>query len=102
MYSEYDRLLGCFQVRYTTAMVIMSSERKPPSTPPSQVKINDTIGDFTAIAVSNSDDDRHLVQVTNERLNGRMPDSLEVKLWRTVLLWMVLFFSSLLCTPLLR
>jgi hypothetical protein len=37
---EYDLLLECLQIRYTDgmamAMVMMSSERKPPSMAPSQ------------------------------------------------------------------
>jgi hypothetical protein len=76
------------------AMVMMSSERKPPSMPPSQDETHTMIGDFTEITVSNSDDDLHLVRRTNARLNGRMPDIPEVEIWRTVSLWM--FLLSLL------
>jgi hypothetical protein len=87
------------------AMVMMSSERKPPSLPPSQDETHTMIGDFTKITVSNSDDDLHLVQVTSARLNGRVPDIPEVEIRRTVSLWMFLlslvfssvyFFTSLL------
>jgi len=56
------------------AMAMMSSERKPPSMPPSQDEAHTMIGDFTEINVSNSDNDRYLVQVTSGRLSGRMPD----------------------------
>jgi len=74
------------------AMVMMSSERKPPSMPPSQHETHTMIGDFTQITVSNSDDDRHLVRVTSARLNGRMPDIPEVEIWRMVLIRMFLLF----------
>ena len=74
--------------------MMMSSERKPPSLPPSQDDTHTMIGDFTKIIVSNSDNDRHLVQVTSSRLDGRMPDIPEVEIWRTVSLWM--FLLSLL------
>jgi len=50
------------------AMAMMSSERKPPSTPKSQDKTHTMIGDFTEITVSNSDDDLRLVQATSARL----------------------------------
>jgi hypothetical protein len=56
------------------------------------------IGDFTEIAVSNSDNDLHLIRVTSARLDGRMPDIPGVEIWRTVSLWMFLLsllFSSL-------
>ena len=43
------------------AMAMMSSESKPPSIPPSQDEAHSMIGDFTAITVSNSDNDLHLV-----------------------------------------
>ena len=43
------------------AMVMISSEQKPPSMPPSQDETPTIIGDFTKITVSNSDDDLHLV-----------------------------------------
>ena len=56
-----------------TAMAMMSSERKPPSMPPSQDEAHTMIGDFTEITVSNSDIDLHLVRVTSARLDGRMP-----------------------------
>jgi hypothetical protein len=100
IYGEYDHLLGCLQVRYTDAMamamamMIICSERKPPSMPPSQDEAHTTIGDFTEITVSNSDNDLHLVRVTSARLDGRMPDIPEVEIWRTVSLWM--FLDSLL------
>jgi hypothetical protein len=41
--------------------MMMSSERKPPAMPPSQDEAPTMIGDFTEIAVSNSENDRHLV-----------------------------------------
>ena len=63
-----------------TAMAVMSSERKPPLMPPSQDEAHTRIGDFTEITVSNSDNDLHLVRVTSARLDGRMPDSLEVEI----------------------
>jgi len=43
------------------AMVMMSSERKPPSMPPSQDEAHTTIEDFTEITVSTSDNGQHLV-----------------------------------------
>jgi len=48
--------------------VVMSSERKPPSMPPSQDQAHTMIGDFTEITVPNSDDDLHLVKATSARL----------------------------------
>jgi hypothetical protein len=86
------------------AMAMMSSERKPLSTPPSQDEAHTTIGDFTKITVSNSDNGLHLVRVTSARLDGRMPEIPEVEIWRAVSLWMfvlslffcfVYFFTSL-------
>jgi len=79
IYSEYDRLQECLQVRYTDAMamamaMMMSSERKPPSMLPSQHEAHTMIGDFTEITVSNSDDDLRLVQATSARIDGRMLD----------------------------
>jgi len=42
------------------------------------------IGNFTEIAVTNSDNDVHLVRITSARLDGRMPHITEVEIWRTV------------------
>ena len=50
------------------AMVMVTSERKPPSILPSQDVAHAMIGDFTEITVSNSDDDLRLVQPTSTRL----------------------------------
>jgi len=81
------------------AMAMMSSERKPPSMPPSQDMAHSMIGDFTEITVSNSDNDLHLVGVMSARSDGQMPDIPEVEIWRTVSLWMLLLFLlSLLFT----
>jgi len=103
IYGEYDRLQGCLQVRYTDAMAMamamMSTERKPPSMPPSRDEAHTMIGDFTEITVSNSDNGLHLVRVMSARLDGRMPDIPEVEIWRTVSLWM--FLLSLLFSLLL-
>jgi len=74
---------------------MMSSERKPPTMPPSQNEVHSIIGDFTEITVSNSDNDLHLVRVTSARLDSRMPDIPEVEIRRTVSLWMIHFSSSL-------
>jgi len=74
------------------AMVMMSSERKPPSMPPSQDETHTMIGDFTEITVSNSDNDLHLVRVTSVRLDSRMPDNSEVEIGLDVP-----SFSSLFC-----
>jgi len=41
------------------AIPMMSSERKPPSMPPSQDQAHTMIGDFTGINVSTSDNDLH-------------------------------------------
>jgi hypothetical protein len=79
------------------AMVMMSSERKPPSLPPSQDETHSMIVDFTAITVCNSDNALRLVRVTSARLDGRMPDIQELEIWRMVSPWMFLFshfFSS--------
>jgi hypothetical protein len=81
------------------AMVMMSSERKPPSMPPSQDETHTMIGDFTEITVSNSDDDLHLVRVTSARLDSQMPEISDVEIRTTVSLWM--FFLSLLFASLL-
>jgi len=84
------------------AMVIMSSKRKPPSTPPSQDEAHSIIGDFTRITESNSDNDLHLVRVTSARLDGRMPDNSEVVIGGRcylgcsfVLFSLLYFFTSL-------
>jgi len=50
------------------AMAMMSSERNPPSMPPSQDEAHTMIADFTEITVSNSDNDLHLVKATSARL----------------------------------
>jgi hypothetical protein len=71
--------------------MMMSTELKPPSIPPSQDEAHIMIGDFTKITVSNSDNDQHLVRVTSGRYNGRMPDIPEVEIWWTVSLWMFFF-----------
>jgi len=82
--------------------MMMSTERKPPSMPPSQDEAHTMIGDFTEITVSNSDNDLHLIRVTSARLDGRMPDIPGVEIWRTVSLWMfLLLLSSLFFTSLL-
>jgi len=44
-------------------VVMMSSERKPPSMLPSQDEAQTMIGYFTEITVSNSDNHLHMVQV---------------------------------------
>ena len=64
------------------------------------------IGDITEITVSNSNNDLlHFIRGTSARLDGRMQDTPEVQIWRTVSLWMfilslffysVYFFTSLL------
>jgi len=104
MTGYWDAYKSDIQMRrpMATVMAMMSSERKSPSMPPSQDEAHTTIEDFTEITVSNSDDDLHLIRVTSARLNGRIPDILEVEIWRTVLLWMFLlsllflyFFTSL-------
>jgi predicted amidohydrolase len=56
------------------AMAMMGCERKPASMPPSQDEANTTVGDFTEITVSNSDNELHLIRVTSARLDGWMPD----------------------------
>ena len=121
IYGEYDRLLGCLQVRYTDAMamvmaiamvmamamampmpMIMSNKRKPLLMPPSQDEAHTIIEDLIKNTVSNSDNDLHLVQATSQRWNGRMLDIAEVEIWRTVSLWMFLLsLLSLLFTFLL-
>ena len=81
------------------ATVLMSSARKPPSMPQSQENTHTMIGDFTENNVPNSDNYLQCVEFTCARLDGRIPDILHVKIWRTVLLWMFLhssFFTSLL------
>jgi len=82
------------------AMMMMSTERKPPPMPPNQDEAHTMIGDFTEITVSNPDNDLHLVRVTTARLDGRMPDIPEVEMWRMVSLWM--FLLSLLFSLLLN
>jgi len=105
IYGKYDHLLGCLQVRYTNAMamamamMIISSELKPPSMPPSQDEAHTMIGDFTKITVSNYDNDQHLVRVTSVRFDGRMLNIPEVEILRTRSLWM--FLLSLIFTLLL-
>jgi hypothetical protein len=76
------------------AMAMMSGERKPPPMPPGQDEAHCMIGDFNEISVSNSDNDRRLVQVTSTPLDGRIPDIPEVEIWGTASLWM--FLLSLL------
>jgi len=62
------------------AMMMTSTERNPPSMPPSQEESHTMIGDFTEITVSNSDNDLHLIRVTSARFDGRMPDIPEVEI----------------------
>jgi hypothetical protein len=84
------------------AMAMMSCERKSLSMPLSQDETHTVIGDITDITRSNSENDQLLVQATSARFDGRMPDILEVEIWRTVLLWMFLLslvFSSLYFVP---
>jgi len=81
--------------------VMMSSERKPPSMPPSQDVAHTMIADFTEITVSNSDNELHLVRVRSARMDSQMPNITEVEIWRTVLLWMFLLSLSLLSSVLL-
>ena len=64
--------------------MINSSERKPPSMQPSQDEAHTKIGDSTEITVSNSDNDRQLLQDTSARLECRMPDIPQVEIWRAV------------------
>jgi hypothetical protein len=81
------------------AVMMMSNKRKLASMPPSQDEAHTMIGDFTEIAVPNSDNELHLVQATSARMAGQMPHISEVEIWRTVLLWMFLLshlFSLLL------
>jgi len=82
-------------------MMMMSTETKPPSMPPSHDETHAMIGDNTEGPVSNSDDDIRFLRVTSVRLDGRMPDIPEVEIWRTVLLWMFLLSLSLLFTSVL-
>jgi hypothetical protein len=91
------------QLLMAIAMAIMGSERKPPSSPPSQDEAHTMVRDFTEITVSNSDNDLHLIRVMSARLDGRMPDIPGVEMWRTVSLWMfLLLISSLLVNSLLH
>jgi len=95
MTSYWDAYKLDIPMQWPMAMaMINSSERKPPSMPPSQHEAHTMIGDFTEITVSNSDNDLHLVRVTSARLDSRMPDIPEVEIRRTVSLWMFPFSSS--------
>jgi hypothetical protein len=101
-YGEYDLLREGIEVRYSNEMAkkmaMMSSKQKPPSLPPSQDETNCIIGDFTEITVSNYDNYLHLIQATRARFDGRMLDTPEVEIWRTVLLCIFLLsvLSSLI------
>jgi hypothetical protein len=74
-------------------VMIMSNKRKPSLMPRSPYNALTMIGDFNVITVSNSDNGLHLVRVTTARLDGRMPEILELELWRMVSLWMFQIFS---------
>jgi hypothetical protein len=80
------------------AMMMTSTERKPPLIPPSQDEDHTKITDVIQITVSHSDNDLHLIRATSARFDGRMPDIPEVEIWRTVSFWM--FLLSLLFTSL--
>jgi hypothetical protein len=62
------------------AMMMLSTERKPPSMSPSQHMAHTMIEDFTEITVSNSDNGLHLIQGTSARFDGRMPDIPDVEI----------------------
>jgi hypothetical protein len=62
------------------AMVMMSSEWKPPSMPPSQDEAHTINGDFTEITVSNADNRLQLLRATSARVDGRMLDIPEVEI----------------------
>jgi len=80
MTSYWDAYKLDIAMQWPMEMTMMnSSERKPPSMPPSQDEAHTMIGDFTEITVSNSDNDLHLVQVTSARFDGRRPDNSEVE-----------------------
>jgi len=61
------------------AIMMISSEWKPPSMPPSQDEAHTISGDFTEITLSNSDNDLHWLRVTSARLDSRMPDNSKVE-----------------------
>jgi hypothetical protein len=71
---------NAYKLDIPMAMVMMSSERKPPSMPLSHDEGHTRIGDFTEITVSNSDNDLHLIRATSGRFDGRMPDIPEVQI----------------------
>jgi len=73
-----------------TMAMMMISDGKPPSMVLSPYETHTVIGDFTHLAVSNSDNNLHLLEATSTRFGGQMPDILEVQIWRTVSLWMFL------------
>jgi len=82
------------------AIVMMSSEKKPPFLPPRHGEAHTMLGDVIAVSVCHSYNDLHWVRVTTSRLNGTMPAIREVELLRTVLHWMFLlsvFLPELLC-----
>jgi hypothetical protein len=62
------------------AMVMMSSERKLPSIPPSQDEAYTIIGDFTEITVSSANNGLQLLRATSARVDGRMADIPEVEI----------------------
>jgi len=84
-----------------TAMVMISSNQKLPSTPPNQDEAHTMTRDFIEIIVSNSVNDRQLVQVASGRLDARMPDIPELEIWTMMLHWMFLLSPYLPITSLL-
>jgi len=74
------------------AMAMISNVWKPQLMLQSHDEAYTMIGGYAEIAVSNSGNDQHLVQVMSARLDGRMPDIPDVEIWRTVSLWMFLLF----------
>jgi hypothetical protein len=81
-------------------MAMMSSEWKPPPMAPSQDEAHTMLGDVTEIAVSNSDNDIHFVQVRSARLDGQMPDNPENRDMEDGITFDVPSFSFLLATSL--
>jgi len=83
-YWNADKLDIRMQSQIGMAISMMSSERKPPSMPPSQDVAQSIYQDFTGSTVSHSDNDLHLVPDTSARLQGRFPGIPEFEIWRTV------------------
>jgi hypothetical protein len=84
MYNGYNWLVGYLKDRYTSEIASITSQRNPPSNPPSVHKRLTMFVDLTVITVPDSDGDMYCLHVKHAEWDAWMSDTQCVEIWRIV------------------